>query len=117
MPPGLRDKASRDQLERQIEHLDPHSASDELENINAIELMRKQGNLAAGTGARMTERRGTEPWHPGAGEPPGTGLPRAAGKQHVPGSLVPKMASDKSFARLMGVKPKKLRKQLPRVIG
>jgi len=26
------------------------------------------------------------------------------------------MASDKSFARLMGVKPKKLRKQLPRVL-
>jgi hypothetical protein len=119
MPPGLRDKASRDQLERQIEHLDPRSASDALENIEAIELMRQRGNLERGAGERMAERRGSEPWHPGRNEPPGSDLPRAAGKQHAPGSLVPsehhKLAGDaalKSFAKLCGVK----KKHLPRSI-
>jgi hypothetical protein len=128
VPPGLRDKASRDQLERQVEHLDPHSASDALENIEAIELMREHGNLERGVGPRLAERRGTEPWHPGKGEPPGTGLPHPGGAVREPGSLVPRtsrpkpftasdkrMAGDaalKSFAKLCGVK----KKHLPRSI-
>jgi hypothetical protein len=115
MPPGLRDKGSRDQLERMVEHLDPHSASDALENIEAIELMRQQGNLERGP--RMTERR-DGPWHPGKGEPPGSDLPRPAGKLHPPGSLVPsehhKLATDsrmpkvKAFHKVIGVKKRHL---------
>jgi hypothetical protein len=125
MPPGLRDKASRDQLERQVEHLDPHSASDALENIRAIELMRERGNLERGTGERLAERRGTEAWHPGKGEPPGTGLPHPGGAVREPGSLVPRTSrpftagdaaiarvKTKPFHKLIGVK----RKHLPRVI-
>jgi hypothetical protein len=64
----------------------------------------------------------------GRGEPAAAGSPRAAGVPRPPGSLIPserhkpmtatdKMAADKSFARMVGVKPKKLRKQLPRVLG
>jgi hypothetical protein len=114
MPPGLRDKASRDQLERQIEHLDPHSASDALENIEAIELMRQRGNLERGVGERMAERRGTEPWHPGKGEPPGTGLPHPGGVPRPPGSLVPSTSRPKPFtasdAAIARVKPRPFHK-------
>jgi hypothetical protein len=114
LPPGLRDKASRDQLERQIEHLDPASACDAAEAIRAVELMRQRGNLERGVGERMAERRGTEAWHPGAGEPPGTDLPRAAGKQHSPGSLVPPTSRPKPFtasdAALARVKPRAFHK-------
>jgi hypothetical protein len=126
LPPGLRDKASRDQLERQIEHLDPRSASDALENIKAIELMREHGNLERGVGPRMAERRGMEPWFPGQGErvagdmpPPFPGRPTPGGHP-LPGrqeraGIDKRMAGDaalKSFAKLCGVK----KKHLPRSI-
>jgi hypothetical protein len=114
MPPGLRDRGSRDQLERQIEHLDPRSASDALENIEAIELMRQRGNLERGVGERMAERRGAEPWHPGAGEPPGTGLPHPGGAVREPGSLVPRTSRSKPFtasdAAIVRVKPRPFHK-------
>jgi hypothetical protein len=126
MPEPLRGTKQGERLAEYLDGLDRHSFSDRVEAADAvgeaIELMRPRGGLDPGTGERMAERRGTEPWHPGAGEPPGTDLPRAAGKQHSPGSLVPPTsrpkpftASDaalKSFAKWCGVK----RKHLPRVI-
>ena len=123
VPPWLKGREA--ELERIAEPLDRHSASDMHEFNNAMDqmeeearkLMRSRGQFEAPVGRTMRGLRDVGPWHPGKGEPPGEDLPRPAGKPHVPGSLVPKMASDKSFARLMGVKPKKLRKQLPRVLG
>jgi hypothetical protein len=128
MPPGLRDKASRDQLERQIEHLDPRSASDALENIEAVELMRQRGNLERGSGQRMAERRGTEPWFPGQGErvagdmpPPFPGRPTPGGhplpgrqehagidRRRIAGDSSAPQASTKQFAKFLGLKKKQL---------
>jgi hypothetical protein len=122
VPPWAKHREA--EIERIAEGKDRHSAADMHELYGALDqmeeearkLMRSRGQFEAPVGRTMRGLRDVGPWHPGKGEPPGEDLPRPAGKPHVPGSLVPKMASDKSFARLMGVKPKKLRKQLPRVL-
>jgi hypothetical protein len=132
LPAPLRGTKEGERLREYLDGKDRHSFSDRVEAADAIgeaiELMRPRGGLDPGTGPRMAERRGTEPWHPGRGEPAAAGSPRAAGVSRPPGSLVPatsrpkpftasdkRMASDaalKSFAKLCGVK----KKHLPRSI-
>jgi hypothetical protein len=130
-------KAREGELERIAEPLDRHSASDMHELYGAIDQMEEEApahmrQLGKFDAPVRTRAAGSgERWWPGRGTSPGSDLPHPAGTMHPPGSLVPserhkpmtptdkRMAADslKSFARMMGVKPKKLRKQLPRVIG
>jgi hypothetical protein len=129
LPPGLRGTREGERLAEYLDGLDRHSISDRLEAADAVgeavELMRPRGGLDPGTGPRMAERRGMEAWHPGAGEPAGTGLPRPAGALHQPGSLIPgerhrpvgatdRMPKMKEvpFHKLIGVK----KRHLPRTI-
>jgi hypothetical protein len=89
-----------------------------IDQIAAAQLMRQRGAFEPGVGERMAQRRGTERWHPGRGEAPGTNLPHPGGKVREPGSLIPgehhKMAADsvKSFAKLVGVKKKHVRQMM-----
>lgn len=103
-----------DELQRRVEHLDRHSASDTVEAIRAVEEMRDRGAFEPGTGERMAERRGSERWWPGRGEAPGTGLPRPGGKQHEPGSLIPDRKTLAADAKFFGVRKRHL-KRLARV--
>src|SRR5260370_11455875 len=103
MPPGLRDQAARDQLGRQIEHLDPRSASDAHEAINAIELMRKQAaDMPPAFPGRPTP--GASPL-PGRQEREGVDRRRLAGDSRVPVKVQP-------FHKMLGLK----KSQLPRAI-
>jgi hypothetical protein len=114
MPASLR--GHEGEVERLIENKDPRSAADMhevyggMDQIAASEMMRERGAFSPG---ERTERRDGARWWPGKGEPPGTGLPRAAGKAREPGSLV--MAADssvKSFAKLVGVKKRHVRQMM-----
>src|SRR5260370_3085501 len=95
MPTGLRDQEARDQLERQIEHLDPASASDAAEAIAAVERMREQGNFEPGTGKRMKDlRQGS--WVPGKDQPTSSGARLIPSEKHKPVAATDRrrMASD-----------------------
>jgi hypothetical protein len=130
LPEALRGTKEGERLREYLDGKDRHSISDRLEAADAVghalELMKERGQFDAGTGPRMAERRGTEPWHPGKGEPPGADLPRPGGVVRPPGSLVPsehhqRMGTDsrmprmkvRPFHKVIGVR----KRDLPRVLG